>query len=99
MTADFLETGDEAVLAPYDGTALRARFRTRIVLRRAFSAVRSPSAAELACAALRLPPLRALAHEVFFGRGSFPDIESAPSGRDAPSAAPEPAAAHAGAGR
>jgi flavin-dependent dehydrogenase len=74
VTAEFLATGDEAALAPYDGAALRARFRTRLLVRRALAAVRSPAAAEAACAALRLPPLRAVARHVFFGRGSFPDV-------------------------
>jgi flavin-dependent dehydrogenase len=73
VTAAFLATGDETVLAAYDGAALRARFRTRLLLRRALAAVRSPAAAELACVALRLPPFRAAARQVFFGRGSFPD--------------------------
>jgi flavin-dependent dehydrogenase len=74
VTIAFLATGREAALAPYDGTALRARFRTRLLIRRVLSAVRSPAAAELACAALRLPPFRAVAQKVFFGRGSFPDV-------------------------
>ena len=73
VTADFLETGDQAALKPYAGTGFRTRFRTRLLLRRALAAVRSPLAAELACAALRLPPFSAVAHKVFFGRGSFPD--------------------------
>jgi flavin-dependent dehydrogenase len=74
VTADFLATGDAAALAPYDGAGLRARFRTRLLIRRVLAAVRSPAAAELACAALRLPPGRAAAYRVFFGRGSFPDV-------------------------
>jgi flavin-dependent dehydrogenase len=74
VTAAFLATGDAAALAPYDGAALRARFRSRLLVRRVLAAVRSPAAAELACAALRLPPFRAVAHHVFFGRGSFPDV-------------------------
>lgn len=73
VTADFLATGDEAVLARYSGASFRTRFRTRIVLRRVLAAVRSPAAAELASAVLHLPPLRAAAAKVFFGRGSFPD--------------------------
>jgi hypothetical protein len=73
VAVEFLATGDEDTLAPYDGAALRARFRTRLLLRRVLAAMGSPAAAELACAALRLPPLRAAAHKVFFGRGSFPD--------------------------
>ena len=102
VTADFLATGDVAALAPYDGAALRARFRTRLLIRRVLAAVRSPAAAELACAALRLPPVRAAAHRVFFGRGSFPDVarraaagpvrprgEGAGGGWEAPPEAPD----------
>jgi flavin-dependent dehydrogenase len=74
VTAELLATGDEAALASYDGAALRARFRSRLLIRRMLAAVRSPAAAEVACAALRLPPFRAVAHKVFFGRGSFPDV-------------------------
>lgn len=74
VTSELLATGNEAALAPYDGACLRARFRTRLLIRRVLAAVRSPAAAELACAALRLPPFRAAAHHVFFGRGSFPDV-------------------------
>ena len=72
---DYLATGDEAALAPYSGERFRAHFRTRIALRRAIASVRSPMLAEAACAALRTPPLRAMAARVFFGRGSFPDVE------------------------
>jgi flavin-dependent dehydrogenase len=74
VAADFLATSNVAALAPYDGAALRARFRSRLLIRRVLAAVRSPAAAELACAALRLPPFRAAARHVFFGRGSFPDV-------------------------
>lgn len=74
VTAELLATGNPAALAPYDGAALRARFRTRLLIRRVLSAVRSPAAAEVACAALRLPPFTAAARHVFFGRGSFPDV-------------------------
>lgn len=91
VTAGFLATGSEAALAPYDGAALRARFRTRLLIRRLLSAVRSPAAAELAVAALRLPPFRAVAHNVFFGRGSFPDVareHGATVGARVPSYAP-----------
>ena len=74
VAADYLETGDEDALRAYGGTAFRRRFRTRLVLRRALDAVRAPAAAEAACAVVRLPPLRAVAHRIFFGRGSFPDV-------------------------
>jgi flavin-dependent dehydrogenase len=73
VTSEYLASGDEAALAPYSGTGFRRRFASRLALRRALSAVRSPLLAELGCAALRTPPLRRLASHVFFGRGSFPD--------------------------
>ncbi|HET7275225.1 MAG TPA: NAD(P)/FAD-dependent oxidoreductase [Longimicrobiaceae bacterium] len=76
VTAEYMATGDNAALAAYSGAALRARFRTRLYLRRALAMINSAAAAEVACAALRLPPLRAAARHVFFGRGSFPDSAS-----------------------
>ncbi len=81
VAADFLATGDGAVLARYAGSEFRSRFRVRLLLRRVLSAVRSPAAAELACAALRLPPFRGMARRVLFGHGSFPDAQP---GRPAP---------------
>jgi len=36
---------------------------------------------ELGCALLRLPPINLLAWHVFFGRGSFPDMEQHPAAR------------------
>ncbi|HEX8451285.1 MAG TPA: NAD(P)/FAD-dependent oxidoreductase [Longimicrobium sp.] len=84
VAIELLATGDPAALAPYDGTSLRARFRTRLLIRRALAAVRSPLAAELACAALRLPPFSTVAHRVFFGRGSFPDVARGRGVRAAP---------------
>jgi len=73
VTAEFLETGDPSVLRAYSGDAFRRRFRSRLMLRRALGAIRSPLLAELGCAAMRTPLLRPLASHVFFGRGSFPD--------------------------
>jgi flavin-dependent dehydrogenase len=79
VAAEFLATGRESGLARYDGGDFRARFRVRLLLRRALSAVRSPMVAEVACAALRLPPFRGVARRVLFGHGSFPDAPPAPS--------------------
>jgi flavin-dependent dehydrogenase len=73
VAADYVATEDTDTLAAYSGNAFRRRFRSRLVLRRALSAVRSPLAAELAVAAMRTPLLRPVASHVFFGRGSFPD--------------------------
>ncbi len=73
VTGDYLRVGDVSVLRHYDGAALRARFRARLLMRRALSGVRSPALAEAAFALLRTAPGRAAASRVLFGDGSFPD--------------------------
>jgi flavin-dependent dehydrogenase len=83
---DYLETNDVASLEPYAGDLFRARFSSRLLMRRLFSATHDPALLELSCAALRLPGLRRLAQHVFFGRGSFPDV--GPPMHAAPPAAP-----------
>ncbi|MEO8227445.1 MAG: NAD(P)/FAD-dependent oxidoreductase [Gemmatimonadota bacterium] len=82
VAVEFLETGDVAALARYGGAAFRAKFRKRLLLRRVLSAIRSPAAAELACAALRSHPCRGIARRVLFGHGSFPDAAPARSPRE-----------------
>ncbi|WP_258903854.1 NAD(P)/FAD-dependent oxidoreductase [Actinokineospora sp. UTMC 2448] len=74
VTGDYLRTGDADVLRHYDGAALRARFRVRLLLRDALSLVRGPAAAEAAFTLLRTPPGRSAAARVLFGDGSFPDV-------------------------
>ncbi|AWS43807.1 NAD(P)/FAD-dependent oxidoreductase [Streptosporangium sp. 'caverna'] len=76
VAAEYLRTGDRRILSRYDGNALRARFRGRLLLRRVFAGIRSPAAAEAAVAALRGRAGRALAARVLFGDGSFPDVDS-----------------------
>ena len=73
VTGQYLRTGDESVLRQYDGAALRARFRVRLLMRRALSGVRAPAATEAAFTLLRTPPGRAAAARILFGDGSFPD--------------------------
>jgi flavin-dependent dehydrogenase len=73
VTGDYLRSADTSVLRHYDGAALRARFRVRLLMRRALSGVRSPAATEAAFALLRTSPGRAAAARVLFGDGSFPD--------------------------
>ncbi|MFC5816962.1 NAD(P)/FAD-dependent oxidoreductase [Nonomuraea harbinensis] len=74
VAADYLRTGDARVLRRYDGGALRARFRGRLLLRRVFAGIRSPAAAEAAVTALRGRAGRTLAARILFGDGSFPDV-------------------------
>jgi flavin-dependent dehydrogenase len=83
--------GDRDALAEYSGAHFAPRFIARRWMRAALRAVGSVPMAELACAMLRTPPLRALASHVFFSRGSFPDApmrlaNPSPSGRGWPTA-------------
>ncbi|MEV4899885.1 NAD(P)/FAD-dependent oxidoreductase [Citricoccus sp. NPDC055426] len=67
-----LRAGRPEVLEHYDGGALRARFRKRLLLRQGLDALRTPAMASAAFTALRTPPGRALARRILFGHGSFP---------------------------
>ncbi len=67
-----LRTGGRNALAAYDGAALRAGFRGRVLLRRGLAQVRTPGVAAAAFPLLRTPPGRALARSILFGDRSFP---------------------------
>jgi flavin-dependent dehydrogenase len=73
---EYLATSDRRVLENYGGEKFRARFVSRLWMRRIATTVTRPSTLEFACAILRLPVLRLLAREIFFGRHSFPDFQT-----------------------
>jgi flavin-dependent dehydrogenase len=73
----YLGSGDAAVLREYSGDRFHPRFAARRFMRRAIQAIDHPLVAEIGCALLRTPPLRALASHVFFSRSSFPDARLA----------------------
>lgn len=75
VIAEYLETGDADVPKAYSGELFRARFASRLWMRRLVSSVRQPALVELACAGMRLPVVNWFAWHVFFGRGSFPDVD------------------------
>ncbi len=75
VIADYLDSGDPAVLSAYSGELFRTRFASRLLMRRFASSLSSPALVELTCALLRLPVANLFAHHVFFGRGSFPDVD------------------------
>jgi len=79
VIGNYLETGDTGVLAGYSGELFRARFVSRLWMRRIISAIQSPLLLELGCGLLRSPLFSSLAWHVFFGRGSFPDLDSHPA--------------------
>jgi flavin-dependent dehydrogenase len=70
---DRLKTDDPSVLKSYSGDLFRARFVSRIWMRRLLASLNHQILLEAGCAMLRLPVFRRLAAHVFFGRGSFPD--------------------------
>ena len=78
VIGDYLETDDAGALAVYSGGLFRARFISRLWMRRMIAAVQTTAMVELGCALLRLPPIHLLAWRVFFGRGSFPDVDQYP---------------------
>jgi flavin-dependent dehydrogenase len=75
VIGDYLATGNQDALKVYSGELFRARFASRLWMRRLVSSIRQPALIELACAGMRLPVGKWFASHVFFGRGSFPDVE------------------------
>ncbi|MCZ2820435.1 NAD(P)/FAD-dependent oxidoreductase [Modestobacter sp. VKM Ac-2977] len=67
-----LRTGRPAAIDRYDGAALRASFRGRLLLRRGLAQVRTPAMATAAFTALRTPVGQAAARRILFGDRSFP---------------------------
>ena len=76
VAGEYLSTGDPQVLNVYSGELFRARFASRLWARRVAATFRQRQLLELGCVVLRLPLLNRLARHVFFGRGSFPDVET-----------------------
>lgn len=83
VTKQFLASGDESALRAYDGARFRPRFASRLLMRRALSAISRRWVIDVGFLALSRPPLRSLAWHVFFGRGSFPDVETFAPGEQA----------------
>ncbi|TDC52745.1 NAD(P)/FAD-dependent oxidoreductase [Jiangella ureilytica] len=69
---DALRSGRPDPLEHYDGAALRARFRGRLLLRHGLAQVRTPAMATTAFSVLRTRAGRATAARILFGDGSFP---------------------------
>lgn len=82
VIGNYLETENHESLAVYSGQLFRSRFISRLWMRRLMAGVDSTVLVEAGCALMRLPLLDSFAGHVFFGRGSFPDLN--------PGAPPEP---------
>src|SRR5688572_18565062 len=75
VVSDYLSIGNPEVLGIYSGELFRARFASRLWARRVASIFDQRQLVESGCAVLRLPLLNRIARHVFFGRGSFPDVQ------------------------
>ncbi|MDX6305226.1 MAG: hypothetical protein QOI77_2195 [Blastocatellia bacterium] len=75
VVGNYLDTDDPSALKTYSGDLFRARFISRLWMRRLMAVVQSPALVEFGCAMMRLPLINSLAWHVFFGRGSFPDLD------------------------
>ncbi|MEU4605689.1 NAD(P)/FAD-dependent oxidoreductase [Kribbella sp. NPDC023972] len=67
--------GERGALDQYDGAALRAHFRGRLLLRRGLAQVRTPAAASMGFQLLRTPLGQSAARRILFGDRSFPTSE------------------------
>jgi flavin-dependent dehydrogenase len=74
VVTEYLSTGNVEVLRAYSGELFRSRFASRLWARRIAATLRQRQLLEVGCALLRVPVFTRLAHHVFFGRGSFPDV-------------------------
>ncbi len=74
VVTEYLSTGKTEVLQEYSGELFRSRFASRLWARRMAASLRQHQLLEVGCAVLRVPVFSRLAHHVFFGRGSFPDV-------------------------
>jgi flavin-dependent dehydrogenase len=86
VIAERLRTGNASILKAYSGELFRARFTSRLWMRRLIAAIGNQALVEIGCAFLRTPSGKKFAEQVFFGHGSFPDIELALPVRSVPSA-------------
>ncbi len=76
VVGEYLANGNREALSVYSGELFRARFASRLWARRVASTLGQRQLVELGCAVLRFPFLNRMARHVFFGRGSFPDVEA-----------------------
>lgn len=76
VTRQYLESGDPQSLAAYDGNRFRPRFASRLLMRNVLSAISRRWVIDAGFMAMSRWPMRSLAWHIFFGRGSFPDVET-----------------------
>ena len=76
IVGEYLSSGDPEILKSYSGELFRSRFTSRLWARRIASTLSQRQLLELTCGFIRLPLVNRVARHVFFGRGSFPDVDA-----------------------
>jgi flavin-dependent dehydrogenase len=84
VVGEYLSRRNPEILKAYSGTLFRSRFASRLWARRVASTLRQRQLLELTCGIIRLPLVNQLARHVFFGRGSFPDVNEIADRCDVP---------------
>jgi len=74
VIAERIRRSDPSVLLAYSGKAFRARFVSRLWMRRMIAMLKNQTILELGCVILRGKLGSKFAKHIFFGRGSFPDV-------------------------
>ena len=75
IVCESLQTKNPQILLNYSGELFRARFVSRLWMRRIIKILTNQTLLEIGCAFLRGKLGQKFARHVFFGRGSFPDVE------------------------
>jgi flavin-dependent dehydrogenase len=79
VIAERLRSGDPDVLLKYSGAQFRARFISRLWMRRILAYCRNQMLVDLGFMLLKSSLGTRFARHVFFGRGSFPDVSAGTS--------------------
>ena len=75
VVTERLKKDDPKLMLCYSGKLFRTRFTSRLWMRKVISALSNQATLEAGCAFLRTGIGKKFAEHVFFGRGSFPDVE------------------------
>jgi len=75
VITESLRTNDPKLMLSYSGKFFRTRFISRLWMRRTIAFLSNQTVLEAGCAILRTDFGKRFAKHVFFGRGSFPDVE------------------------
>lgn len=82
IVSERLETDDPQVLLKYSGELFRARFTSRLWMRKLIKILANQRILEIGFAFLQGKTGQKFARQIFFGRGSFPDLKIAKNAKN-----------------